>query len=170
MTTRGDQLTAGGALVLAALTYLTGESVAAAAWERPRYHYAGNFVSDLGVTGCGTFGGRTLCSPRHAAMNAALVGQGVLAAAAVPAGMRLAHQHGYAPVDLVARGYGLGMLIVGIFHSAGDRLGPEELVHDVGAGFAVLAGNAAAIATGARWHEFGAHLVHRALRGSDTAA
>lgn len=156
MTTRSDRLTAGVALTLAALTYLTGETLAAAAWRRPRYHYAGNFVSDLGVTTCGTFSGRTLCSPRHAVMNAALVGQGLLAAAAAPAGMRLARQRGSTSIDLLSRGYGLGMLTVGTFHNAGDRLGGEEVVHDVGAGLAVLAGNLAALSTGARWHEVGA--------------
>ena len=56
----------------------------------PRYSYAHNYVSDLGVPVCGTiFDGRSVCSPLHALMNGDFVLQGVLFFAAALAAARL---------------------------------------------------------------------------------
>ena len=47
------------------------------AWETP-YSWADNNISDLGNVTCGSFGGRTLCSPLHDLMNISFILGGVL--------------------------------------------------------------------------------------------
>ncbi|MGI4858954.1 MAG: hypothetical protein ACRYHA_18945, partial [Janthinobacterium lividum] len=65
------------AFLLAGVQYLLAETVSAAAWVAPRYDYARNYISDLGVADCGeVFHGRLICSPRHALMNGAFVVEG----------------------------------------------------------------------------------------------
>ena len=77
------------AWLAAAASYLASEALAALAFS-PRYSYARNFISDLGVPVCGTiFDGRPVCSPLHWLMNGDFVAQGVLFALAALAATRL---------------------------------------------------------------------------------
>ncbi len=69
---------AGIAMLLAGLGYLIIEVVAASAWAAPPYHWAANFVSDLGDPACGPYDGRIVCSPLNRLMNLGFVAEGVL--------------------------------------------------------------------------------------------
>ena len=52
--------------------YYVTQAVVAAAWP-VSYSWAHNTISDLGNTVCGPYGGRYVCSPEHAWMNASFV-------------------------------------------------------------------------------------------------
>ena len=63
---------AGWAWMVAGLGVLIGEAIAAAAFK-PRYSYAANYFSDLGVPVCDVVvAGRPICSPLHIAMSLGL--------------------------------------------------------------------------------------------------
>ncbi len=73
-------------MIVGPLIYLAAEAFAAVAF-RPTYSYAINYISDLGVSDCGgVFDGRSLCSPRYAYMNVALILVGTLLFAAFALG------------------------------------------------------------------------------------
>jgi hypothetical membrane protein len=55
------------------LQFFLAEQVVRSAWTLP-YSFAGNYVSDLGATGCSAL----VCSPWHALMNGSFVLQGLL--------------------------------------------------------------------------------------------
>lgn len=60
--------------------YFAVQIVVAGAWSRPSYDWARNFISDLGNTACGQFGGRLVCSPEHSLMNVAFIALGAIMA------------------------------------------------------------------------------------------
>ncbi|HLX89724.1 MAG TPA: DUF998 domain-containing protein [Acidimicrobiales bacterium] len=47
---------------------------------RPSYSVVTNYISDLGNTACARYEGAMVCSPRHAVMNIAFIGLGVVMA------------------------------------------------------------------------------------------
>ncbi len=69
-------------LIVGTVQYAVAQLVAAAAWSTP-YSLSRNYISDLGVTVCGTVnlphgGTEQVCSPWHAVMNASFILSGIL--------------------------------------------------------------------------------------------
>lgn len=140
----------GVAFLLAALSYLLAETVAAAAWRTPPYDYAVNYISDLGVAGCGVeYSGRVLCSPLFAVMNAGFIVDGLLF---LLAGVLLAPLLGprlrvLFVVAVVL--HSTGNVLVGLFDETTGAIAAGLLrTHVVGATLAILFGNVAAIVAG----------------------
>lgn len=140
----------GLAFLLAGLQYLLAETVAAAAWRTPPYDYAVNYISDLGVAGCGVeYAGRVLCSPLAALMNAGFIVDGLLfllagILLAPPLTPRLRVLF-VAAVVLHAS----GNVLVGLFdETTGALAAGLPRTHVIGATLAILFGNVAAIVAG----------------------
>lgn len=134
------------ALLLGALVYLAGETIAAHAWQAPGYSYSGNYISDLGNPQCGPYDGRVVCSPRHALMNWAFVGQGALLGFAT---LRIARVLRGRP-SAVLRGVGVltvaGFVLTGAVHSSPEATANGTLwLHYLGATLAILGSNATAV-------------------------
>jgi hypothetical membrane protein len=132
------------ALVVGGLQYVILEAIAASAWTRVRYDYAGNYISDLGVPVAQLYRGRDVDSPLAWAMNTAFVAQGLLFALGTAL---LATQFaGTARRALLwfAGLHGAGFVLVGLFHEAAGA-GP---LHHGGAGMGVLFGNLVAVVVG----------------------
>ncbi len=117
-------MTRGPAWLVGALTYLTLEAVAAAAF-RPHYSYAHNFISDLGVPG--------LRSPLAWLMNMGFCVNGLLfliGAVAVSKARRFL---------ALAAANAVGNVLIALFHSG-------SAAHALGAVLAIVGGNAAILA------------------------
>ena len=136
-----------GAVVfaVAGLQYVALEAVAASAWVDPRYDYAGNYISDLGVPVAQVYRGRDIDSPLAWAMNTAFVLQGVLFAAGAALVAVLFTGGVRRALLWFALLHGAGMVLVGAFHEAAGA-GP---LHHAGAGVGVLFGNLAVLVVGA---------------------
>lgn len=140
----------GLAFLLAGLQYLVAESVAAAAWRTPPYDYAVNYISDLGVSGCGVeYAGRVLCSPLSALMNAGFIVDGLLFLLAgillAPVLTRRLRVLFVVAVVLHAS----GNVLVGLFdETTGALAAGLPRTHVIGATLAILFGNVAAIVAG----------------------
>ncbi|GGC54853.1 DUF998 domain-containing protein [Hoyosella rhizosphaerae] len=146
---RHTRLTTAGVLfVLAAVWYLGSEAIAAAAFAG--YSYSHNYISDLGIPGLGTSGGRDIDSPLALVMNVGFVGHGILFVAAayllvtaLPATRLRWVYFGFAVV------HGVGITMVGIFPAALDASDTNGMVlHVIGAGMAIVGGNLAVITGG----------------------
>lgn len=126
-------LASGGAVlwIASAVLYVAAEALAAAAMG-PGYHYARDYISDLG---------RPDVSPRATLMNAAFVAQAV----AFPLGAVLVTRSrravSFRPFLVLAAVNGVGNLLVAFVHS-----GAGAHAHAVGAVLAVAGGNAAILA------------------------
>jgi len=146
---------AGIAWVAAATVYVGTEAVAASAF--PGYSYSANYISDLGVPEVAEFQGRTIDSPLHAVMNAGFILQGVLyLLAAVIATRALGAGPRRAFLALVAV-HAVGITVVGLVHgSASSASSGIGWMHVVGAGMAIIAGNAASITAGLSSRRVGA--------------
>jgi hypothetical membrane protein len=141
-----------GGIVLAAapVVYLIAEAVAAAAWTRPSYSYAGNYISDLGVTGPReTFLGHDIFSPLAWVMNTGFVAYGLLALLGavliVPwrAGRRAK------AIWILSALLAVGLTLIAFF--PGSQLSEQAgtiIFHFVGAPLAIIAGNAVAVVAG----------------------
>lgn len=117
-------MTRGLAWVAGALTFLTLEAIAAAAF-RPSYSYAGNFISDLGVPGFN--------SPLAWLMNVGFAVNGslfLLGAMAADGPRRFL---------ALAATNATGNVLIAVFHSGSPA-------HSVGAMLAIVGGNAAILA------------------------
>ena len=140
----------------AAISYLASEAAAAWAYS-PRYSYAHNYISDLGVPVCGTiFDGRPVCSPLHLVMNADFVLQGALFVVAALAAMRLVSTRARYALLACALANGIGIALVGLFPET-DASG----VHALGALLAIVFGNATALASAFAFRGLGLHPFHR---------
>ncbi|MGI4860136.1 MAG: DUF998 domain-containing protein, partial [Janthinobacterium lividum] len=128
-----------------------------AAWVAPRYDYARNYISDLGVADCGqVFHGRLICSPRHALMNGAFVVEGALFLLACLCFARAVPRSWRAVVVALGLAHGVGMWLVGTFNGSQAALLDGTLrYHAGGAAAAIAAGNIAAIAAGWIAHRMG---------------
>jgi len=111
--------------IAGAVTYLGAEALSAAAF-RPEYHYAHDYISDLGVPG----------QPLAALMNVAFGVQGV----SFLVGALLARRHRAPLLVTFAAANAVGNVLVGTVHAGAG------LLHVVGAALAIVGGNAAAIA------------------------
>src|SRR4051812_37877503 len=134
------------ALVLGALVFLIGETVAAGAWITPSYSYSANFVSDLGNPHCGPYGGRVVCSPSHTLMNTAFVVQGLLVGAASWLLGRVLRDRSRLLVRCFGVAIAAGFALVGIVHSSPATTADGTLwLHYLGATLAILGTNTLAV-------------------------
>ncbi|MGQ4383753.1 DUF998 domain-containing protein [Streptomyces sp. SAS_270] len=140
---------AGILLGIGSLWYLFAEAIAAAGF--PGYSYANNFISDLGVPEVGVvFEGRHLDSQLAIVMNAGFLGQalavtlaGVLLWWSLPAG------RGRNLTLVFAIVHSFGIALVGLVHGSPANNDAGFMVyHGLGAGMAILGGNALAILAG----------------------
>lgn len=137
--------TIGPNLCIASLQYFLIQFVVALQWSPP-YNVSKNTISDLGITMCGRFNARYVCSPLHQVMNFSFVFLGVTMVAAC-----ILLQHRFSTVRsrwrntgfiLVGIG-GIGVMMVGIF--------PEDSIpslHGIGAALPFLLGNIGVVVLG----------------------
>ena len=135
----------GGALLaLGTVQFLVAHVVVQNAWERPRYSWWTNYISDLGAVGCAPVLGNDVCSPLHAAMNTAFVLQGVLLLAGVLLTANAWAARGNRRVWQVMVGLsGVSWIVVGLV--------PEDVdltVHSIGALPIFILGNVALVVAG----------------------
>jgi hypothetical membrane protein len=64
--------------VVGVLQFLAAMIVTQLAWSNPSYSLTQNYISDLGAVNCGTFGGRSICSPWHLVFDVSIVLLGAL--------------------------------------------------------------------------------------------
>ncbi|WP_136517765.1 DUF998 domain-containing protein [Cellulomonas telluris] len=143
---------AGALLLVATAQVLVVEEVVASAWEVVPYSRANHYVSDLGLAECAELTGRTVCSPRHALMNAAFVVHGLLVAAAAVLLRNLLPPRARPWVLAALLAHATGVVWVGLVPgSLAEPVGglPRYVVHNVGSVLAVVGGNVAALAAGA---------------------
>jgi hypothetical membrane protein len=128
-----------GCLALGGLLYLLAERVSALAWRHPGYRYSENYISDLGIPGCGAH----FCSPLYNVMNAGFATEGLL----FIAGALLLYPWGKLRVALLlAAIHGMGGVLIALFHSGGTADGVT--LHQIGAVMAIGGGNLCLIAVG----------------------
>lgn len=137
-------------LILAGVVYFVTEAITAAAWTNPRYSYASNYVSDLGVTGPReTFLGHNILSPLAGVMNSGFIVNGLLTLAGVVLIVRFGSRPRAKALWIVAILFAVGIALVGSFH--GSRLSEEAgtlALHFGGAPIAIVGGNVIAILAG----------------------
>ena len=135
----------------AAVGFFVLEAVAAAAMVPP-YNYADHYISALGVPAR---------SPRAAAMNTALYAQGILFfAGAVLVVRGTAASHSRLFLCLVAINTVGNIAVATVHQGSADSASGSGWLHGVGAGLAIVAGNAAIVAgsaclapsVGVRWY------------------
>jgi hypothetical membrane protein len=131
----------------AGLAYLTLEAVAAAAFQ-PRYSYARNLISDLGIPSDG--------SPLAWLMNTAFGVQGTLFLVGALLTVRAIAPRKAVLFLTSAAANAVGNLLIAAFHSGpAARAEGTAWVHAIGAVLAIVGGNAAILA-GSRivsgWH------------------
>jgi len=138
-------------LMLSAVTYFGCEAIAAAAWHRPPYSYAHNYISDLGVPGpSSVLMGRVIDSPRAAVMNVGgFIGHGVLfLIAAVALAPLLTGRWRVAALALAVL-HAAGIVMVGVVHGSAYSIAHGLFVyHSTGANLAILGGNLLSIVAG----------------------
>lgn len=129
-------------LVLAPVLYVVAEAVAATAWTRPRYSYAENYVSDLGVTGQReTFLGHDIYSPLAPVMNVGFIADGVLALLAAILIIRFRAGRRAKAIWILSILVAVGLVLVGVVH--GSQLSQQAGtigLHFLGAPVAIVAG------------------------------
>ena len=139
MTTSNRQrVSAAVAWLSAGLAYLTLEAVAAAAF-RPRYSYARNLISDLGIPSDD--------SPLAWLMNIAFGVQGSLFLVGAILTMRAVAPRKAGLFVTLAAANAIGNLLIAAFHSGpAARADGTAWVHAIGAVLAIVGGNAAILA------------------------
>jgi hypothetical membrane protein len=148
MTTSNRQrVSAAVAWLSAGLAYLSLEAVAAAAF-RPRYSYARNLISDLGIP--------SNDSPLAWLMNTAFCLQGTLFLVGAILTVRAVEARKAGLFLTLAAANAIGNLLIAAFHSGpAARAEGTAWVHAIGALLAIVGGNAAILA-GSRivsgWH------------------
>ncbi|MGV8885594.1 MAG: DUF998 domain-containing protein [Microbacteriaceae bacterium] len=161
-TTRGGILLTAVIAAFAPLVFLVCEAIAAMAWTAGTYDYGHNFISDLGTTVCGSvYAGREMCSPLHGVMNFGFIamGWGVAAFAALMATRLLRVRR--VVVTVLGLLVAFGMTLVAVIHGGIESVANGTgYLHMLGAGIAIVVGNALAIVAGlsgprlglARWY------------------
>ena len=137
---------AGLLLVAAGAVYLIAEGAAALAFS-PRYSYATNYISDLGVAVCGAvFDGRAICSPLHLVMDAGFIlAASCFLAAAIVCARTIAGGWRFVFVALVAT-HAVGNSLVAIFPETAAAVPDAPRWHLLGAVLAIIGGNLAILA------------------------
>ena len=117
---------------------MPASNIRSAAWHNPAYSYLTNYISDLGIVGCTP----ELCSPLAAVMNAGFVASGILA---ITASLLLGPLLPTVVWRLAVQGlmllHGLGVIVVGLVHSAPHTAAGTPWQHLAGAYAAILGGN-----------------------------
>ncbi|MFI8527369.1 hypothetical protein ACIGB8_23130 [Promicromonospora sukumoe] len=142
---------------LGPVAFLVAEAVSAVAWSAGAYDYGVNFISDLGTTVCGAeYGGRVMCSPLHAVMNAGFVTMGLSMGGLFT--VLALRRRGAVGVLVAVAGWSvtLGMFLVALFPGGAESVGDGTIVlHVLGAAVAILFANALFVVVGARARRFG---------------
>ncbi len=138
---RGDHGRAllGGVVYLFAAEYFVAEQVAAVAWSTPPYSWSSNYISDLGLTSCSP----SVCSPRHAVMNAGFVALGAMIGlgSVLLRKLMFAGRLGSLALALMVLS-GVGDVLVGLFPGSVDPgAGGSTPLHALGAALAIIGGN-----------------------------
>jgi hypothetical membrane protein len=143
---------------VAALQWLINEAIAASAWHTPPYSYVYNYISDLGVPGCGTFfEGRDQCSPLAGVMNAGFYSQAILFAVGVVLLSSLARSAWRVVFIVLACLHLVGLTLVGTFHGGAANEADGTLIfHGLGAFAAIGSANLVAFLSGMAGGSFGA--------------
>ena len=124
------------------------EGIAASAF--PRYSYATNYISDLGVTVPGVVDGRIIYSPLAGVMNADFVIHGILFLAAAVLVARAAKSGWMRWLFLaLAAAHAVGLVLVATFHSSAEAQSDGTIgIHVLGANLAIIGGNLTLIVAG----------------------
>jgi hypothetical membrane protein len=146
-TSKRQRVSAGVAWLSAGLAYLTLEGIAAAAF-RPRYSYARNFISDLGIP--------SHDSPLAWLMNTAFCVQGTLFLVGAILTVRAVEARKAGLFVTLAAANAVGNLLIAAVHSGpASHANGTAWLHVIGAVVAIAGGNAAILA-GSRivsgWH------------------
>jgi hypothetical membrane protein len=135
---------------VAPVVYLVTEAITAAAWTHPRYSYAENYVSDLGVTGPReAFLEHDIYSPLAPVMNAGFIADGLLALLATILIVRFRAGRRAKAIWILSALLAAGITLVGVFH--GSKLSQQAGTigfHFLGAPVAIIAGNVITILAG----------------------
>ena len=152
-------------LWLAAATLYLGSELAAAFAFSPVYSYARNYISDLGVTTCGTiYEGRAICSPLHGLMNGDLIAQGLLFPGAALAISRWCRPGTRLAFLALAALNGAGNVLIGCFpENMPGRFTAALSCHVVGALLAIACGNGAALMSAASFAGLELPRIHHRL-------
>jgi len=147
---------AGAAWLASGLTYGVTEALSASRFT-PRYSYAHNFISELGVSDCGVAAhGWNACSPLHGLMNAGFIAEGLLFIVAVGVVFNLLSSRSRYAFAVLAVAHGVGLILVGLFHGGGSAFVNGAIAyHVLGATLAIIGGNLAILVSSAP-REFGA--------------
>lgn len=135
---------AGASLLGAGLVYLVTEGVSAAAWARPKYSYAFNWISDLGAPIRGAFAGRQINSPLHELMNLGFTASGWLFLAGALLLAAHAQRVGRRAYLACAAVHALGMVLIAVVPETTAR--PLGNLHRLGALLAIGGGNLGLVA------------------------
>lgn len=130
--------------IVGVLEFLLGMAITQVGYSGTSYSLTGNYISDLGATGCFMRGGTYICSPWHDAFNLSAVLLGVL----VILGTLLVRT-AFRPRTV--RTVGLALLVITGIGSIGVGLSPEDVnlrVHTLSAAAAFIGGNLALIVLG----------------------
>ncbi|MFB7719359.1 DUF998 domain-containing protein [Nocardia sp. NPDC056100] len=140
---------AGVLLIVAPVLWFCLEALVAARF-RPRYSYAHNYISDLGVPEPGTFEGRAMDSPLAGVANFMFVSQGLLfLVAAILLTRAIAPSPSRRAFRLLAIGYAIGYALIATFHGSEQAAANgTSKFHVLGGAIAAICGNGALIVAG----------------------
>lgn len=149
---------AGVLLIVAAILWFCLEALAASRF-RPRYSYAHNYISDLGVPDPGTFEGRAMDSPLSAVANFMFLSQGILfLVAAILLTRAIAPSASRRAFLLLAIGYAIGFTLIATFHGSEQAAANGTgKFHVLGGAIAAISGNVALIVAGLYLRKFRGH-------------
>lgn len=149
---------AGVLLIVAAILWFCLEALAASRF-RPRYSYAHNYISDLGVPDPGTFEGRAMDSPLSAVANFMFLSQGILfLIAAILLTRAIAPSTSRRAFLLLAVGYAIGFTLIATFHGSEQAAANGTAkFHVLGGAIAAISGNVALVVAGRYLRKFQGH-------------
>ncbi|MDB5670493.1 MAG: hypothetical protein JWO25_1452 [Alphaproteobacteria bacterium] len=155
-----SSIPAGTLWLVAGILFLAAEAIAAAGF--PDYSYAIDYISELGIPCGGGAGAGQICSPRAAVMNAGFIVSGILFVLGALAFTRAARTRGKAGAFLLlplASIHAIGLVLVGLVHAGSREIAAGTYpLHVIGAGMAILGGNAAIVAASILTRRLGAPL------------
>jgi hypothetical membrane protein len=129
---------------LAGAVYLVTEAITAAGY--PGYAYARDYISDLGIPYAQMIDGRRVLSSRAILMNGGFVVEGLCFALAVLAFTRADRDRGWMAYVFLLLGivHSAGLVLIAFVHGGSRELAAGTFQwHMIGAGMAIIAGNAA---------------------------
>lgn len=139
----------GGAAWVSIAQFFVVEELVRRSWTLP-YSRSADYISDLGAVTCGTYKGRQVCSPDHAAMNASFVVLGVAVVVGAALLGTAARELLTAPGLGLYAAAGVGCALVGLF--------PEDAggsIHPIGAALFFVGASLGHVLLGWRLRELG---------------